>query len=268
MVARQLSQQGMDALDRGQIEEAEQHFADALNRCPANVNARCKLADCLWKRGASYDAIDHLSEALAMSGHDDTQILVRLGQMKLDVGDIGQAQQLVGKALHSSPDDPAAWQLHGSIRYQQGHYLESLASYQRSLSHDPDNVETQLAIAEIYHHLDRPGRTLSTLMRVERSVPPSQRSQRLLVLKGTAFNRLQRHEEAADALVMAINAGEPTSELMEQLAVAQFHAGQYQQARQTIRNALPLASAEQNKSLQRLMTQIAATENVHEFQVR
>ena len=268
LAARHCSQQGMAALDRGHIRQAEQHFAEAVAQCPDNIDARCQLAECLWRRGANYDAIEHLSEALKSSESNDPQILVRLGQMKLEVGEIEDAQALVQRALHSSPDAPQPWQLDGSIRYQQGRYQEALASYQRSLSHAPENVETQLAIAEIYHRLERPGRTLATLTNVERRLPAGYDNQRLLTLKGTALNRMTRCEEAVSVLTSAIQTDAPSPELMEQLAFAQFHTGRYQQARQTIRRALPLSNSEQNRAFQQLMTQMAATENTTETQVR
>ena len=268
LAARHSSQQGMAALDRGHLVQAEQYFSDAIAQCPDNIDARCQLSECLWKRGAHNDAIDHLSEALANSENDDTQMLVRLGQMKLEVGEIEDAQALVQKALHSSPDAAQAWQLDGSIRYQQGRYQEALASYQRSLSHAPENVETQLAIAEIYHRLERPGRTLATLTNVERSLPAEYDNQRQLTLKGTALNRLTRYEEAVSVLTAAIQTETPSPELMEQLAFAQIQTGRYQQARQTIRRALPLANSEQNRAFQQLMTQMAAKENRTETQVR
>ena len=268
LLARQLSQQGLDALDRGQIKQAEDHFSEALDRCPANINARCHLADCLWKRGESLNAIEQLSDALAMSEHDDTQILIRLGQMKFDVGENAEAQKLVHRALQASPEAPAAWQLDGAIKHKRSDWPQALASYQRALSYQPNDAETQLAVAEIYADLQRPGRTLSTLDRLEQRVVPVQHRQRMLTLKGHALHGLSRYEEASDALLAAIEAGEPSPELLASLAETQFEAGQYQQARQTIRHALPVVGPEQTALLQRLMTKIAANEHAGGNRVR
>ncbi|MCP4191220.1 MAG: tetratricopeptide repeat protein [Planctomycetaceae bacterium] len=268
LLARQLSQQGLDALDRGQIEQAENHFSEALDRCPANVNARCHLADCLWKRGESQNAIAQLSDALAISEHDDTQILVRLGQMKFDVGEHEAAQKLVNRALQASPEDPGAWQLDGAIKHQRDEWTAALASYQRSLCYHPNDVETQLAVAEIYANLKRPGRTLSTLERLEQRVVQDQHRQRMLAIKGYALHGLRRYEEASETLLLAIESGAPSPELLANLAKAQFESGQYREARQTIRHALPVVGPEQTESLQRLMTKIAANEQTAGVRVR
>ncbi len=49
--SRQLSQQGIAALDRGQQSEAERLLAKAVAACPTNAEARRDYAESLWQRG-------------------------------------------------------------------------------------------------------------------------------------------------------------------------------------------------------------------------
>lgn len=258
LLARRMTQRGIDALDRGDVSEAEAHFTKALDCCPTNISARCRLADCLWKRGANQDAIAHLSEALARSRHHDTEMLVRLGQMRLDIGELEQAKQLANEALKSSPDDAAAWRLHAAIQHREHRRIEALASYQRSLAMEPENLEAQLAVAEIYHELDRPGRTLATLRRVDTWLAVEQQPPRVLALKGIALHRLNRFDEAAEMLAMAVERDQRNHALLTLLARAQYESGHYEQARRTIRDALPLGGAVENETLKHLMTQMTA----------
>jgi tetratricopeptide (TPR) repeat protein len=261
LLGRRLTQRGIDALDRGQVNQAEVHFTEALDCCPTNISARCRLADCLWKRGANQDAIAHLSEALARSRHQDTAMLVRLGQMRLDIGEMQQAKQLVDEALKSSPDDPGAWRLQGAIQHRERHRIQALASYQRSLALAPENLEAQLAVAEIYHELDRPGRTLATLRHVDTWLAVDEQPPRVLALKGIALHRLERYDEASEMLAIAVERDERNHALLTLLARAQYESGRYEQARHTIRDALPLGGAQENETLKHLMTQMTANQH-------
>ncbi len=258
LLGRRLTQRGLDALDRGQVNEAEAHFTQALDCCPTNISARCRLADCLWKRGANQDAIAHLSEALARSSHQDTTMLVRLGQMRLDIGELDQAKQLAGEALKSSPDAPGAWRLQAAIQHHEQRRIDALASYQRSLSLDPENLEAQLAVAEIYHELDRPGRTLATLRHVDTWLAVDEQPARVLALKGIALHRLKRFDEAAELLALASERDQDNHALLTLLARAQYASGRYEQAQHTIRDALPLGETKDNETLEHLMTQMTA----------
>src|ERR1051326_2825708 len=78
--ARQLSLQGMDAQQRGQWDRAEILFAAAILKCPSDERARYGYAEALWQRGAWQKAVEHMEEAVRLSGSDPER-LVRLGQM-------------------------------------------------------------------------------------------------------------------------------------------------------------------------------------------
>ena len=78
--ARQLSLQGIDSQQRGQWDRAETLFAAAILKCPSDERARYGYAESLWQRGAWQQAVEHMEEAVRLSGNDPER-LVRLGQM-------------------------------------------------------------------------------------------------------------------------------------------------------------------------------------------
>ena len=258
MLARQLSQQGMDAWQHGQPQRAEAIFQQAVESCPNDVEARCRLAECLWERGARQQAIEHLSRAVEMSGERDASMLIQLGQMQLALGDLGEASRLAESALRSAPQNEAAWRLHATVLERQGRVLEALDSYYRSLSYDAHDSDTLLAVAELHHQLGRPSRTLATLQQLDNSSVGGVSKRRVWELRGLAQQQVGRYDEAVESLTKAVELGPPSAELLGQLAEVHWQLGHGELARRALRDAFLLATPEQQSSLRRLMTQIAS----------
>ena len=80
---RQLSQQGIAALERGEYEQAEALLAGAIKACDADPQARRYYAEALWQRGAGHEAITQLQQAVELSG-EDAELMVRLAEMQLE----------------------------------------------------------------------------------------------------------------------------------------------------------------------------------------
>ena len=155
----------------------------AIEHCPTNTTARYQLANCLWKRGARHEAIEQLAKAIDMSGREDVEMMVELGYMWANVGQLDQAMEFAEQSIRIAPDYPLAWQLRGDVLRRQLDWTAALASYHRCLTYDPHNTEVQLSVAEVYYELDRPARVLATLHRLEDDLPLEHQPERMLVLK-------------------------------------------------------------------------------------
>jgi tetratricopeptide (TPR) repeat protein len=258
IISRQLSQQGMEAMHQGQISEAEGRFMQAIEHCPTNSTARYQLANCLWQRGARQDAIEQLTRAIDLSGSEDVEMMVELGYMWANVGQLGQAMALAEQAIRVAPQDPTAWQLSGDVLRERQDWQAALACYHRSLTYDQNNLEAQLSVAEVYHQMERPARVLATLHRLEDQLPASRQPERAVVLKSLALEQLERYEEAVQVLAQAQRERRRLSPAaMVQLAHAQVSAGRLGEAQQTISKALPEADSSERASLQRLLANVA-----------
>jgi tetratricopeptide (TPR) repeat protein len=258
IIARQLSQQGMESMHQGELAEAEARFARAIEYCPSNATARYQLANCLWRRGAQREAIEQLTQAVESSGGEDVEMLVELGYMWANLGRLDQGAQLADRAIRLAPNNATAWQLAGDIQREREDWQAALASYQRSLTLDAGSPEVQLSVAEVYHQLDRPARVLGTLHRLEDQLPSSQQPERAIVLKSLALERLERYDEAVQSLVQARSQrGQLSSDAQMQLARAQVAAGRFGDAQLTISRALPQADAGQRDALQALLASMA-----------
>jgi Tfp pilus assembly protein PilF len=258
LLARQLSQQGLDALHQGHFEQAEQKFQQAIRHCPTNTTARYQLANCLWKRGAELDAIDQLTEALEQMGRTDVEMLVELGYMQANIRNLAQARQLSDEALRLAPDYAGAWQLQGDVLREQRLQSEALAAYHRCLSIAPDNVAARLAAAEIYQQQGQPARALAGLNRLEEQVPAQHQPDRMIVLKSQALRQLKRNEEAVDLLARVAARDDASPQILAELAQAQVDAGRWAEADRTIQRAIPLAGPSDRTMWRGLQARLAS----------
>lgn len=235
--ARQLSLQGLDSQQRGHWAEAETSFAAAVGKCPQDERARAGYADSLWRRGAYQEAILQQEEAVRLSGHDPARH-VQLGNMYLAVGDLTRASEQADQAISFDPQLAAAWALQGNIQRAEGRRSAALASFHRAVTQQHPFPEVQVAMAEIYQEENRPSRSLATLQDLVASFPPGQAPAELIVRESRALQALGRHQDAARTLAVVANRGNPSADLLAELARAQALAGEIAAARQSLAAAL------------------------------
>lgn len=215
--SRQLSLQGISARQQGDWERAENCYASAVQRCPADERARCGYAESLWKRGAREEAVAHMEEAVRLSGNDPER-LVQLGRMYFDLGQLARAANQAGRAIAANRESPSAWALRGDVLRAQGNREDALASYHRALSLQPNSPEVQLSLVELYSQLNRPERALATLQSLIDAYPADGVPPEIRIREGLVLRKLGRHSAAADALASAAEKGGASPELLYELA--------------------------------------------------
>jgi len=235
--ARQMSLRGIDAKLRGDLQEAESLFNQAIDNCPMDERIRYHYAETLWEAGEQERAVAQMEEAVQLSG-GNVDLVVRLGEMYLARGDLRQAAIQAGKAIESNRQLASAWALRGEVLRQMGRDEESLASYHRALSYQPHYPQVQLATAEIYRHQGRPGRALATLRALAATYSPEETPAQVLFLQGRALKELRRYDAAGEAFAAAVRQGPASPELLYHLAECQWLAGEPANARLTVQAAL------------------------------
>jgi tetratricopeptide (TPR) repeat protein len=253
VAARQIAQRGMDALDARQWQRAESLFAEAVKVCPVDERVRWRYADALWRRGAWDEAIEHMREASRLSG-DDPELLVRLGEMYLQRGELIQATDLADRVLRSGRETAAAYRLRGDVLDRQGHWREALASYHRAISMENPYPEVQIAIARLYYQHGQPQRALSTLQGLAAAYPRGEEPPEVLFWQGLAYRGLGRYENAVKHLAMAEARDPQSAQLLYHLAEARFLAGDMAAALRTVERAVEIDPG--HKAAQRLKTSI------------
>lgn len=240
VISRQLTQQGLSALDRNDWRRAEPLLAQAVETFPQDAEARRHYATALWQAGRRREALLQITEALELAP-DDSTLLSRAAEMRLAAGDSAEAAELVDRALDVDPRNPAVWRLRGRLRLQAGALREALADYQRSLADQPDDRDALLDVAEIYRRLNQPARALASLQSLSDGYPPGEEPPQVLYLLGLAYGALGRNGDAIDSFSAARDRGPSSPELLFRLAEAQWTAGRVADAEQNVSRALALS---------------------------
>lgn len=237
--SRQLSQRGISALERGEWDKGEKLLGQAIKACPTDAEPHTHYAEALWHRGAREQALAEMREAMRFSGNNPN-LVVRLGEMSLEVGQVDEASELAEEAVGLCPRLPGAWGLRGEVAQARGQLDEALADLHRGLEYQHDDKKLLLLTAELYRQQGRPDRALGVLESLRDCYAAGEEPQRLLALQGAALAALNRFDDAADAYRLALAREQPTAELCCQLAEVELRAGHNGEAGAAIQQALAL----------------------------
>ncbi len=236
IAARQLSLRGAEALQQKKYADAESLFSEAIRQSPVDERAQSGYAEVLMQKGQVKAAMEHMTSAVEISSVEinggNPDLVVRLGQMHYDQGELALALEQANMALRNQRTHAGAWALKGDVLRRQGQLQEALDCYHRSLIYQSNAPQVQIALAEIYRQLGKPQRALATLNYLADHYSPEQIPPRAWLLKGQALADLNEDAEAKRCLRMATQyAGESQSGLLLELASAQFDCGDLAEAR-------------------------------------
>lgn len=250
VAARRLSRQGLTAAKQGDWKSAETLFSEALDVSGSNDAAHRGLAETLWQRGQTEDAIKHLRQAVQLSAGDPKH-LQRLGRMYLELGRVDEAARQGEIALQSDREWAAVWALWGDCEAARNRFDSALAAYHRALSLQPDYPYAQIQAAEIYHQQGRHDRLLATLDRLHTDYNATQESNdsqtdghliagRSDLLRGLAMRQVGRHEEASRYLMAAARKNPTDVTARLQLAASAISTGQTSAAQNWLAEAMQI----------------------------
>jgi len=237
--ARQLSQQGLNAIQRGDWAAAENSLGEAVKTCPVDVEARRHYAEAMWRRGEHEVALKQLQQAMACDS-TDTTLMVRAGQMQFEMGRLEEARSLADKTLDLTPQSADAWVLRGRIELAENHPERALADFHRALEYAPKDRDVLLRTAEAYRQVNRPQRALATLINLRETYAPGEEPQQVYYLEGLALQALGRPADAAVAYQLALERGQPSPDLYCRLGESQLAVGRRADADRAIEQALTL----------------------------
>jgi tetratricopeptide (TPR) repeat protein len=236
---RQLTRQGVTAMERGQPQQAEELLAKAVKSCPTDSEARRYYAEALWQRGARQDAITQLKEAGRQAG-EDAALEARLAEMHLAMGNVELARQSAEHAIDLNPKLAAAWAMRGRVMRVTGQPQQSLIDWHRALDYAPDDRSVLTDLAELHRQLNQPQRALQTLQSLADTYPPGEEPQQVLYLVGMAYMALDRYQDAVENLSAAAVRDKPSPELLYCLGEAQLSCGRPAEAASAAQYALAL----------------------------
>jgi len=257
---RELSRQGIAALERGQPQQAETLLEEAVETCPVDPDARRHYAEALWLRGAQSEAVAQLEEAANLAP-DDALLRVRLAEMHLAMGQLDRAGAIADQAVDLDPKLAEAWAVRGRVMLAAGDTRRALADFHRALSYAPEDRDVLLETAELHRRMGRPQRALATLQSLADTYSPGEEPQRVLHLTGLAYMALGQYEDAVTTLSDAAVRQTPSPDLLWHLGEAELRAGRPEAAAAAARHALSLQP--QHQASRTLLARIEATHAGH-----
>ncbi len=222
--AREMTRLGQEAMIQDRWQEAETRLQHAVELCPHDVAARRHYAQSLWQLERKDEAIEHLRQAVQMSGGDPNWN-VELGEMLLEMGEVDEAEEFAMAALDVDPELAAAWELRGNVDLRRGDEDGALSNFHRARSLGSVRTSTLSAMGAIYERQQRPHRVLSIVQRLEET-SGGEVDVETLKRKGLALRSVGRLSEAAGALALAHQRSPQDQGLLVLLADCQYAAGQ------------------------------------------
>ncbi len=254
-VARELSRQGVTALEAGQSQQAEELLKKALEAAPDDAASRRYMAETLWRRGAADDAIVQIIEAVRLEPSNAT-IAVRAGEMYLAVGRRDAAQASAERAIRLDPTMASAWALRGRCFEKMNLSDRALADLERAVALEPDRSDLLLETATMYRRRGQNARCLTSIYHLLDTYPSGEEPQHVLVMQGQTLMDLGRPQQATSAFLAAIQHGPPSADLYYNLAQSYSAAGHATEASTAAQQALAINGA--HDPSRQLLTQLAA----------
>lgn len=239
VLSRQLSQQGMTALERGHSDQANELLSQAVRACPSNADAHRSYAEARWSLGFRDEALTAMETARRLAP-DNAAILARIAEMRLASGQPETAWQYAQRAISLEPKLAAAWTARARVMRASGNTSQALADYHRALSLAPDDSTISCEMASLYLELGQPQRALLAIQGLAERYSPGDEPQEVLYYQGLSYLAMQRFEEAAESLTAAAVRERPTAEILYRLAEAQRGAGRLDEALAAAEQALAI----------------------------
>ena len=131
------------------LPEAESIFRNVLLTNPGDPRALFNMGYIAAQRNQSA-AAESLFEAAAAAGYAvDTAMRTNLGQMKLQLGKLEEAENLLSTGVREDPGSPSLWLLYGYALYQRGKPDEARQAWTRVLAIDPQNAYAREYLAKM-----------------------------------------------------------------------------------------------------------------------
>jgi predicted Zn-dependent protease len=253
--ARELSRQGVAALEAGQPQKAEELLKKSLAAAPDDASARRYMAETLWRRGAGDDAILQIVEAVRLEPSNAT-LAVRAGEMYLAVGRREAAEEQAERAIRLEPTLAGAWALRGRCFVKMNLPDRALADLERAVELAPDRSDLLLEVASLYRQRGQNTRCLTAIYHLLDSYPSGEEPQFVMVMQGQTLMDLGRPQQATDAFLAAIQHGPPNADVSFYLAQSYAAAGRPDEASKAAQQALAINGAHDGS--RKLLAELAA----------
>jgi tetratricopeptide (TPR) repeat protein len=177
---------------RGQLDDAEALYRQALSRQPKNFDALHLLGVLMHQRGKSDEALELIGEALKTNAKSATALSNRAAVLT-GLGKNEEALTSYDQAIALKPDYAEAFNNRGNLLVKLGRTADALKSYEQTLASEPRNLDALINTATILRLLGRDSDAAGAYMRAL-AVNPNRAE--IWAALGNTLGLLQRHEDA------------------------------------------------------------------------
>ena len=239
----------------GRMDEAIAQYKKAVEFEPDYPNSYTNLGVAMARMGKLDEAIAYFEKASQLSPWD-SKTHSNLGAALAEAGRIDDAVVECQKALQLSPEDSEAHANLAIALAKAGRLDEAIANFEKALATNPDSAEIHANLAGA---LAEKGRLDEAIPHFEKALASDPNSAELNFNLGRLLATRQRFGEAIPHLEKAAGSNEPV--IVATLAAAYAQVGRVNDALQTARRALRLATERNDRDLARtLADSIAAYE--------
>jgi tetratricopeptide (TPR) repeat protein len=149
-----LVNQGVAALERGDVGTAQSNFARAARLDPTNATAHYQLGLVLrYHREDAAQALTHF-EAAEKLAPSDPDVLYQLGRLRTTEGAGEQGLAYLDRAIAVDPNMAAAWFFKGEALASLGRLEDADAAWREAIAIAPQDARPFLALANMYETHD------------------------------------------------------------------------------------------------------------------
>ena len=223
------SRQGIEALERGNLTEAEKRLEDAVKYDKNDINHRRHYAEVLWQQGKYQEALQQLDEALKRGGQNSAILHISLAEKYLERGDYATAHYHADEAVRLNSQDYHSWALRGRAKRLQasrevGYVEHTMAmlhqareDYIRAVSLSPNNQELLAELATVQMSCGQPEQALATWFTLQSLYPQGSEPNEVLIGITETLMVLRRFDEAELNLIAIRQRGLEHSEAGQRL---------------------------------------------------
>jgi predicted O-linked N-acetylglucosamine transferase (SPINDLY family) len=235
-VAGTLLLTGLLALAEGDGSAAQGALEQALTLAPGAPDICLPLSYLYAQSGAAQRAEAVLYQALQ---HDPAcgPAYLRLARLAITRKAWPLAEEAAAQACVHSPQDAAAWNTHGVALRHLGRSAEAEEAFRRCLSLDPDTAPALGNLAQIALEHQNGAEVVAL---TERILALNPQSSHALLMRADGLRLSRRFEDAEQAYLGLLQATGPSPAPLNGLALTVMSLGRYEQALDTLDQALAL----------------------------
>ncbi|MCB9729481.1 MAG: tetratricopeptide repeat protein [Deltaproteobacteria bacterium] len=149
-----LVNQGVAALERGDVGTAQSNFARATRLDPENATAHYQLGLVLrYHREEPAEALKHFQTAEQLSP-DDPDVLYQIGRLQTSEGQAESGLTYLNRAIEADPNMEPAWYFKGEALKALGRLQDADAAWREAIAIQPQDARPFLALAAMYEAHD------------------------------------------------------------------------------------------------------------------